>query len=184
MILIDCQSMVDECDTAMDQCGRTVDKLLIRSRSLHRSCAGLYWSTVVINQSNIFSWVRLPAFLRKRWYESLIRDIENADAPKGKHNIVMVHRLRNDCAGQRKGRAGCSERPGWGGTTLQVCYYMRNAPAVINGKEPVYAKAVIWLQDGSYRWQVLPLAGTDTLCQKDGGAAGRRFDLHPFLYAQ
>ena len=62
MILIDYQSMVDECDTAMDQCGHTVDKLLIRSRSLHRSCAGLYWSTVVINQSNIFSWVRLPAF--------------------------------------------------------------------------------------------------------------------------
>ncbi|MDF2187819.1 TlpA disulfide reductase family protein [Paraflavitalea sp. CAU 1676] len=57
------------------------------------------------------------------------------------------------------------ERPAWG-DTLQVCYYVRNAAAVINGKEPVYAKAVIWLQDGSYRWQVLLLAGTDTLCQR------------------
>lgn len=47
-------------------------------------------------------------------------------------------------------------RPGWG-DTLQVSYDTGHSTARLHGTQSLFAKVTAWMQDGSFRWQVLPL---------------------------
>ncbi|WP_162915385.1 TlpA family protein disulfide reductase [Paraflavitalea soli] len=55
-------------------------------------------------------------------------------------------------------------QPSWGDTLL-ISYRLPAPSAILQGGEPVYAKITTWMQDGGYRWYVLPLTGQDTLTQ-------------------